>query len=265
MNKLISAHKRIYPFFLQSFKGKVNKKLFFLHIPKCGGTAIDIAMRNSYGLYNNLRAKSLFQLNQNALLKASSIYDEPIEDYKQKLLLYYLSNSDCKYISGHFRYSERAMEEFGNHCQFITILRSPVSQWFSLYFFNRYKQSPRFKLHEDLESFIESEAALHLGSSYVYKLTDNISWNEASSEKAIEQAIENLNKFALVGILEKMDSFIKDYETLFGGRLLIQKYNQNPLSKSQQKEPNTEEIKNKVKEICQPNLRVYESIVRKIK
>ncbi|MGB3511098.1 MAG: hypothetical protein WBA93_18060 [Microcoleaceae cyanobacterium] len=235
-----------------------------MHIPKCGGTAIDIAIRNSYGLYENLRGRALFTENHSALLKASSIDNETVENYRKKLQLYYLSNGDCKYISGHFRYSEKAMQEFGKYWNFITILRHPVFHWFSVYFFNRYKTSPHFKINQDLESFIESENAARMGSSYIWRLTDHISWSEAACDTAINQAIENLDKFSLVGVLERMNIFKKDYENLFGAKLIVQMYNKNPLSKSQQKEQITDEIKSRVEEICQPNMKMYESVMQKI-
>lgn len=103
-----------------------------------------------------------------------------------------------------------------------------------------------------------------MGNSYVRRLTEGISPTNASSDEGVKQAIENLNKFALVGILEKMDIFARDYQSLFGTKLVIEHSNKNPVSKFQQKEQITDEIRQRVEEICQPNIRVYESQLKRI-
>jgi hypothetical protein len=250
-------------------KSKINnKKIFFLHIPKCGGTSMVNAISNSLeknrlGLIKGKGNNPVFFVNPRTSRRCAKLLgDDPLE-YRKRILAYNMSINHCKFIYGHFSYSEKIFQEFGKEWNFITILRNPVSQWFSYYFYETRENADR-RITSDLKSFIESERARLMGNSYVRRLTEGISPTNASSDEGVKQAIENLNKFALVGILEKMDIFARDYQSLFGTKLVIEHSNKNPVSKFQQKEQITDEIRQRVEEICQPNIRVYESQLKRI-
>jgi hypothetical protein len=255
-----------YPFIHQLFHGKVEKKIFFLHIPKCGGTSIDHAIIASFGLPKIEYEKSFFHLSASGSAKVSEITGEPLMSYREKLLLYYLSVPSYKYVTGHFAYSERAIQEFGKEWNFITILRHPVSKWFSQFFYLKHKKSSYDRIDSDPESFLEleSERAMSMGSDYVCRLAEGISLREASSNEAINKVIENLNKFVLVGVLERSDVFARDYKSIFGADLYIKRHNANPLPETKQKEQVTDQIRKKVEEICHPNLRVYEAVLARL-
>jgi len=253
--------KNIFPYVRQLTGGKVSQKIFFLHIHKCGGTSVVEAVMNSFGLAEKISRRHFFTLNNDASVTASKITGEDLRNYREKLLIYHLSMERMKYVSGHFFYSEKAMQTFSKEWNFITLLRHPVSRWFSHYFFDRYREgSSHGRIYTDLESFVNSEKALVWGSNYVTTYTENISLSEAYSDEAISRAIENLKKFALVGMLERIDVFAKDYKNLFGVELSIPRFNTNPLLKQQQKELISDEIQQKVEEICQPNVRVYKAM-----
>jgi hypothetical protein len=240
---------------------KVNQKIFFLHFPKCGGTSINKAIRSSFGYFER---PSLFHLNPQASLNGSIISETDLMDYREKILLYCMSNSRYKYISGHFRYSDKAFREFGEEWHFITILRHPVKKWLSHYFFNKHKEDPHFRISESIEDFLNTKRGVSLGCDYVSKLTDRFSENDLTSDDAIHQAIANLKSFSLVGVLEDTDNFAKNYHKIFDAKLFIEKKNYNPLSKTKQQEEITNEIKSKIEAICQPNMRIYESVLKKI-
>lgn len=246
------------------FGRKVGKKIVFLHIPKCGGTSIGQAIQASYGFWECLSRQNFGHLDSAASLKGSRLSGEELMAYREKLLLYFLSNPQYKYISGHFSYSETAVVEFGGEWHFITVLRHPVSKWFSQYFFNRNKISDHFKIEADLESYVESEEGIALGSDYVRKLTQGFHGTEAASKEAVTQAIENLKKFALVGVLERLDVFARDFRRLFGAKLFLEKKNRNPVSRKKQRQETTEEIRKRVEEICQPDMEVYQWAVQRM-
>jgi CYTH domain-containing protein len=103
-----------------------------------------------------------------------------------------------------------------------------------------------------------------MGSDYICRLAEGISLQKASSDEAVNQVIENLNKFALVGVLEKVDIFARDYKSIFGAELHIERHNSNPASKSKQEEEITDKVRKKVEEICQPSIRVYESVLGRL-
>ncbi|NET06764.1 MAG: sulfotransferase family 2 domain-containing protein [Symploca sp. SIO2B6] len=263
-DKLIKIRRTIYPQFSQFFRGYVDKKIFFIHLPKCGGSSIHQGIKNSFNPFEWISG-NLIHLDPQASLKGSQIAGSQLSDYREKLLLYFMSKDQCKYISGHFIYSDNAFQEFGNEWNFITVIREPVSRWFSHYFFNRFKTDNHFHLDLDLESFVESEQGIAWGSTYVNKFAGNILPGEVSSNEAINQAINNLNNLTLVGVLERLDIFARDYEKLFGARIVFDRYKTNPLSKDKQQEQITESIRKKVENICQPDIIFYESALKRIR
>lgn len=232
-------------------------------MPKCGGTSIYRAIRDSYGLIERAHGRNIFGLDPVASLKSSKLVGEPLRDFREKLLLYYMSKESQRLIYGHFFYSQASFDTYGSEWNFITILREPVSKWLSQYFYNRYKDSNHFKLDTELERFLDSNESISMGRDYVYNLTDGISQEEASSPEAIDQAIKNLQNFSIVGLLENIESFAKEYEAQFSAKLSIKKHNRNPLSKVKQDKMVSGELLQRIEEICQPNTLVYQSILKK--
>lgn len=258
----MSVVKNISPYTYQLLRGKVNRRIFFLHIAKSGGTSITQALQNSYGLAECISKRHFFILSNQASAMASRVIEDNVWDYREKLLLYYMSMKRMKYISGHFHYSDKAMQKFGQEWNFITVLRHPVSRWFSSYFFDKYRDgSSHGRINADLESFLESDRGIRQGSAYVLSFTEGLSTAEAASDEAVKLAIENLNKFALVGILEELDRFKVEFEELFGVKISVGQLNKNPLQKSKQKEIISEEIRRRVEEACQPSIKVYNAIL----
>lgn len=258
----MKSQKVAYPYFRQLLTKKTKPKVFFLHIPKCGGVSLNQAIRNSYG-NRAKQAEYCFSLDGNAARKCSQLLEDERNEYRKKILAYVMTSDRYRYIHGHFAYSEKIFQEFGSEWNFITLLRHPVAQWFSQYFYDR-RQDSEVRIDAELTAFIESERAILMGNTYVRKLTEGFSATEASSDKAIKKAIENLNQFALVGVLEKLDTLVEDYQNSFATSLFIKKLNQNPTKKVEQQQKITPEITKKVEEICQPNLKVYQSVINKL-
>lgn len=216
---------------------------------------MDEAIRKSFGFFGKKRT---FQLSAHASLKGATIANKNLMDFREDILLYSMSNNNYQYIAGHFRYSDKVYKEFGQDWDFMTILRHPVKKWISQYFFNRSKKDNHFSIDSDLESFLHSEAGKKLGSDYVQKLTDKNLDLDPTSEDAISIAAENLSNFSLVGFLEDVNGFTQSYKDLFGVSLKIENKNSNPVSKKQQRSQISSQLRHKIEEICQPDIKLYE-------
>ena len=127
------------------FHRSLKNNIIFLHVPKCGGTSVDYAIRRHYR-----KKDRLVTINARASTNAANLIsqinfpyetadDYPILKMRENLLLYYMSQN-MKYISGHFGFSEIGYRKFLGGYTFITILRDPVKRWISVYLFNRYKK-----------------------------------------------------------------------------------------------------------------------------
>lgn len=96
---------------------------------------------------------------------------ELLADYQEHLLIYYLYLKQIRYITGHFIFKTAVFSEFRFDWDFITVLRHPVSRWFSHYFFNRHKTSDHFTTDLDLQTYMKSERGISQGHFLVYYLT----------------------------------------------------------------------------------------------
>ncbi len=128
-----------------------------------------------------------------------------------------------------------------------------------MYFYNKYKRGDHCRIHEPLKEFIESEAAQAAGNGYIRQLTAAQGANED-----VERAITNLQQFHLVGVLEELNTLVQDCNRILGINLDIGHRNFNPRTAKEQSDEITPEIDKRVRKICEPNLRVYESVRQRI-
>jgi hypothetical protein len=203
-------------------------------------------------------------LDAEASFKASQLYGMDLGSYREHLLIYFMSLKNTKFISGHFFFSDTAFNEFSSDWDFITMLRNPVSRWFSHYFFNRYKKSDHFRIQDDLEAFVDSDIGKSLGHYYVYILTGHGGGSNSVTHEAVDETISILEKFALVGCLERLDTFVRQFKEMYQIQLDIGEKNKNPLRKQDQHGKISKRIMRKVEHICQPDLEVYNFILSRL-
>lgn len=239
--------------------GELRHRLYFLHIPKCGGTSFVQAIRSHYHTLNPAKELDYYHLDPYAAIQAADALGIDHLAFQRNISLYFLAQ-DFEYVYGHFTFSNKAYELFHDKYKFVTLLRDPVKKWISLYFYNRYKKSDFFRVSDDLHAFLETETARGYGCDYAMQFAGKDVTYDFCSQEAIDTAVANLKLFHLVGKLEEMTTFITQFEHIFGLKLKIKHNRKNPVAKDERNKLLTPEVLEKIEKICRPNMEIYQSI-----
>lgn len=255
-------------------RGSLKENIFFLHVHKCAGTSINQAVKSCYLTFNIKEDRNLAHLESIPSFKAAKISvnqadfpsdaqdDYQVLRFREELLLYYFCQEHIKYVAGHFSFSAAAHQSFSDKYVFITVLREPVARLISTYFFNRYKSWNHRKIEVDIKEYLKSELGQAQGSEYVKFLGGANPNEEYTSEHAVNRAKQNLHKFSIVGCLEYQQDFIDKFEKRFGRRLKIGVSNRSPEPRIDRSSIITEELIEEMKEICKPDIKVYQYAIK---
>jgi len=191
----------------------------------------------------------------------ASLFGEDLHEFRERLLVYYLAHDDLRCLAGHFRWSRTAWCAFADSWQFITLLREPLSRWYSHYFYNREKRrDERFQITVDLEEFVQTDRAVAIGGTLAYFFADASAPGEQS---LVDQALSNLDRYALVGCLEHLDAFTARFRQAYGVELCLQNENESPRNRASQLAEITPEIDRRVRDLCAVDTEIYRRVVER--
>jgi hypothetical protein len=241
-------------------------RLFFLHVPKCGGTSLRFAMSKPYRMLDRRSDAGIIHLKADAMYQAAQMVSDTgstdVHRMEEFLLLYYMSQGRVRFIDGHVPFSAAAHRQYKDRFRFVTLLRDPVERWISEYTYNRFHGGGHMAdtAAMDITDYLKTDFAIGQGCQYVLYLGGRRRDSDYRNEEAIRNARENTEKFDLIGCLEDVQSFAESFSSQFGWRLELKSRNVTPAPAGFVEQTFTPAIREQVREICQPDYLVYDKV-----
>lgn len=242
------------------------QRFVFHHVPKCGGTSVGRALRKRYLLSQttvtpeaSFRAFEAFTRRTD---RDQMLID--VLDLREQMLLYHMFE-DVRGISLHVRFSQAAWELFSDRYKFVTMLREPVARFISHYNWSFDKPYAHAWIEEEFDAFLETERARRLGATFVEYYCGLPKETDICSDVAIAAAIENLQKFSVIGDLAKIKYFESDIHEALGVRVKVRHENRaGDGRKFVAAASLPKKTMARVRALCAPDLAVWESVTQKV-
>jgi len=240
-------------------------KVFFCHVPKCGGVSLSDAIYES--LYPKILKASRFTSNID--LKGSRVASEILNldmmTVREAQLVNYLNSKGQVFVTGHCRARPEVTSNFANKWNFITVLRKPEKRFVSEYIYNRYKSSSWLKNDSDILEYLDTEKAKSSCTTYARFFSKFSAPEEilAHKDEAIDSAIENIENFASVGVLEHLDSWKKQFNNKFGVNIKVSSKNTTPNNEQAQEIYNNNAVMDRIHELTEIDRTIYEAVLDK--
>ena len=251
---------------LKTFTGSRPKhRSVFLHMPKCGGTSLSEAMYATVPFYERIGV-----IDAIATRRAAGIVhfdrDDPwvchedlengqkVFDLREQMLLQHMA-WDTMLIHGHVLWSERAAAHFGDLYKFVTLLRDPVERTVS----NMRMAQRAGLVGDDPEAYLQSDVARRQARVFLRYLAGRNDIAEGDLADATALATQRLEKFAVVGFLDRFEAFNARYREIFGVRLAMRRLNAAP-----DQMPDLEEtFLDRLRALCAPDIEIYEAALER--
>ena len=232
-----------------------NKPVVFLHVMKCGGTSVRAGLAK--GATGGRDGRGIFELDGTAAKVAAAGTDADNWAFRDALLPYVLDTMHPTLVLGHFRYRTR-YERLLDAAHFVTVLRDPVERIVSLYKYRRYKEGVDVPVSISFDEYLASKRWAREGHAYVDAFCGE-EGVDARSQGAIDAAVANLSRFAVVGFTDRLDPFAEGVTACMGRPVSIPVLNESPAP------PGGSDIAPSslvtAREVCAPDLEVYERIL----
>lgn len=212
--------------------GRPASCCFYMHIPKCGGTSISEALSATVPL-----GRKIGVVDANATRRASAILidgqdrnDLQFDDFensknvyelRRKLVVTYMCQG-VQLVFGHVLFDELYRRHFGSSYKFVTLLRDPVTRTIS----NFLHTSRDGFIPRDFDNYLEGAVVRAHGLTFLRFFSGTPVIPSGAEKKALDQAKENMKAFSIIGFLDDLEKFKREYRHVFGSNLGIYSYNE---------------------------------------
>ena len=217
---------------LATMTGGVRHPVFFMHLPKCGGTSISEALYATVPLQ-----KRVGVIDANATRRTAAIIHDNVDDLhrqhddlansknvynlREQMLINHMA-WHSQMIHGHVLFSDTADRHFGAHYRYVTVLREPIARTIS----NFAHTVSSGIIPDDFDAYLDGNVARAHGLTYLRYFSGTAVLENTQELAALTKAKETLKAFSVVGFLDDLPRFCSDYKHALGTRPRIATYNQ---------------------------------------
>jgi hypothetical protein len=223
------------------YSGRIRRSIFgfglqhpciFLHLPKCGGTSLSEALYATVPMHKRVgvidavstrRAASILEFGIDDAWKCHDdleFGDRTFDLREGQLITHCCWNTQL--VHGHVLLTDRIRTQFHGRYKFLTIMRDPVERTIS-----NYRMAVAAGIADpDPEVWLASPIARAHSTTYLRYLSGHHAVTPDQEAHCLEMALAAVDLFSLIGFLDDIDAFTRDFEQQFGARLVLHKYNQ---------------------------------------